>query len=112
MRALLRLSIIGLILAFPAYADTPATLDSLRSAAERGEVEAQYELGVLYEFGFHLPDHRSTALGWYTRAAEQGHAAASKRRDLLKAQLSAAEIEKASQRLPVPATTPSATAQP
>lgn len=86
-------------------ADEDPALAALRVAAERGEVDAQYELGVLYEFGFHLPDHRVAALAWYSRAAEQGSAAAAKRRDLLKGELSAAEVERASRLLAAPAPT-------
>jgi TPR repeat protein len=88
-------------------AEEDPSLASLRMAAERGEVEAQYELAVLYEFGFHLPDHRTSALAWYARAAEQGNAAAAQRRDLLKAELSAAEIEQAGRLLAPPAPTAS-----
>lgn len=86
-------------------AEEDPVLASLRVAAERGEVDAQYELGVLYEFGFHLPDHRVAALAWYLRAAEQGSPAAAKRRDILKGELSAAEVEQASRLLAAPAST-------
>ncbi len=97
--------LVVLCLAPAARAADDPVLASLRVAAERGEVDAQYELGVLYEFGFHLPDHRVAALAWYTRAAEQGNAAAAKRRDLLKTELSALEIEQAGRLLAAPAAT-------
>lgn len=91
------LLIAGLIAALPALADEPTgpSLDALKQAAEQGNVDAQYELGILYEFGFNFPDHKATALAWYSRAAEKGNPLAEKRRDLLKSQLSAADIERA-----------------
>lgn len=76
-----------------------ASLEALRTAAEQGQVDAQYELGVLYEFGYNYPEHAIDAYVWYSRAAEQGNAAAAKRRDLLKARLSAAELERAQTKL-------------
>lgn len=100
------LLLLALLLVPATYAaEEDPVLASLRVAAERGEVDAQYELGVLYEFGFHLPDHRVAALAWYTRAAEQGSPAAAKRRDLLKGVLSTVEVERASRLLAAPAAT-------
>lgn len=93
-KALLLLALFAVSSTVPA-ADEAADLETLRAAAERGEVEAQYELGVLYEFGFNFPEHRPAAFAWYSRAAEQGNPLAAERRDLLKTQLSAAEIERA-----------------
>jgi TPR repeat protein len=72
-----------------------ASLAALRSAAEQGQADAQYELGILYEFGYNFPDHLASAYGWYSRAADQGNAAAVQRRDILKAQLSPSDVEKA-----------------
>lgn len=89
---------IGLLLAAPARATDEAALEALRSAAARGDVDAQYEMGVLYEFGFNMPDNLPSALAWYMAAAEQGDARAIKRRDLLQAQLSAAQVEDARRR--------------
>jgi len=81
-------------LSMTAAADTEG-LAALRAAAERGQVDAQYELGVLYEFGYRFPDHKVAAFAWYSRAAAQGSAAAARRRDLLEMELSAAERERA-----------------
>lgn len=72
-----------------------ATLAALRAAAEQGQPDAQYELGILYEFGYNFPEHLVDAYVWYSRAAKQGNAAAAKRRDLLKARLSPAELGRA-----------------
>ncbi|MFT4089860.1 MAG: energy transducer TonB [Asticcacaulis sp.] len=45
----------------------------LRSKAEAGNAEAQYQLGLLYD---RKPKTRAQALEWYERAAEQNHRAA------------------------------------
>lgn len=71
-----------------------ASLAALRTAAEQGQADAQYELGILYEFGYNFPDHLVSAYLWYSRAADQGNAAAVQRRDLLRARLSPAELER------------------
>ena len=42
--------------------------------AEQGAVDAQYNLGVMYENGQGVPQDDKTAVKWYTLAAEQGHA--------------------------------------
>jgi TPR repeat protein len=89
---------IGLLLAGPARAADEPALEALRAAAAKGDAAAQYEMGVLYEFGFNMPDNLPSALAWYMAAAEQGDARAIKRRDLLQAQLSAAQVEEARRR--------------
>lgn len=75
-----------------------AGLEDIRHDAEKGRTTAQYELGILYEFGFKLPDHETEALAWYSIAAERGNAPAAQRRDLLKARLSAPQVEQAEAR--------------
>jgi TPR repeat protein len=84
-----------------------ASLAALRAAAQQGQADAQYELGILYEFGYNFPDHAIDAYVWYSRAADQGNAAAAKRRDLLKAQLSPAELQRAQREAQTPASTSS-----
>jgi TPR repeat protein len=90
---------IFLLVAGAAAAQTadPGNLDALKRAAEQGQADAQYELGVLYEFGFKWPDHRAVAYVWYNRAADQGNPQAAQRRDALKVQLTPAELERAAQ---------------
>jgi TPR repeat protein len=80
-----------------------ASLAALRTAAEQGQADAQYELGVLYEFGYNFTDHLVSAYAWYSRAADQGNAAAAQRRDLLKGQLSPSDLERAQAQLRAPA---------
>ncbi|HEX7043705.1 MAG TPA: hypothetical protein VF203_03730 [Burkholderiales bacterium] len=78
-----------------AVAAETAGLEALRAAAVSGDADAQYELGILYEFGYHLADHKVLAYAWYARAAAQGHASAARRLDLLQPALSQPEIERA-----------------
>ena len=62
-------------LAVGAQAQTPDT-GALRTRAEQGDVEAQWALGVRYEYGRGVPQDAAEAARWYRLAAEQGHNAA------------------------------------
>ena len=64
-------------------------------AAQRGVVDSQYNLGVLYESGQGLPKNLTEAYIWYSIAAAQGDQFARKHIDLLKQQLSAADLKRA-----------------
>ena len=44
--------------------------------AEKGDAEAQYNLGNLYRVGHGFTENDKTAVKWYTFAARQGHASA------------------------------------
>ena len=44
-----------------------------RAAAEKGHVEAQFELGSMYQFGIGVEKNNFQAAKWYRRAAKQGH---------------------------------------
>jgi len=79
-----------------AYAtDEPPALAALRQSAEQGNRDAQLEIGILYEFGYRMPDNLVPALAWYLRAAEQGSEQAARRRDALMGSMKATEIEEA-----------------
>ena len=52
------------------------TLDAVRQPAEQGDVEAQYNLGVMYGMGRGVPLDDAEAVRWYRLAAEQGEARA------------------------------------
>ena len=41
--------------------------------AERGKSEAQYYLGIMYEYGRGVPEDDTEAVKWYRKAAEQGN---------------------------------------
>jgi len=43
-------------------------------AAEKGHADAQWHLGMLYEYGNGVEKSLSTATTWYRKAAEKGHA--------------------------------------
>lgn len=47
-------------------------LSDLKARAENGDIEAQYDLGMIYERGGHLRNY-AEALKWYKKAAEQEH---------------------------------------
>ena len=47
-----------------------------RKAAEQGDVEAQYDLGLYYYSGRGVKEDLVEAVKWYRMAAEQGHAEA------------------------------------
>jgi TPR repeat protein len=100
-----------------AQVEDPAGLENLRKTAESGDAEAMLELGILYEFGYRMPDNKAPALAWYRLAAEAGNPKASGRAEAIRAGMSPAEIEQANKlyteygasvRRPAPAaTTPS-----
>jgi TPR repeat protein len=49
-----------------------AAVAQLRKAAEQGYASAQYNLGVMYEYGKSVSQDYGEALIWYSKAAEQG----------------------------------------
>ena len=51
-------------------------LDTVRQAADQGDAEAQYNLGVIYNNGEGVPKDDAEAVKWFRLAAEQGHAEA------------------------------------
>lgn len=85
---------LGLLVPLAGHADA----EEIRQDALKGDRAAQYEMGVLYEFGFHLAEHETEALAWYSVAAERGSAPAAQRRALLEARLSAAQRARAEER--------------
>src|SRR6266496_4967168 len=46
---------------------------SLYEAAERGDAEAQFNLGMMYSTGLGIEKDDSAAFRWNQKAAEQGH---------------------------------------
>ncbi len=94
-QSLLLFLLVSLTLPVSALAKDLKSLEDLRAEAERGDPAAQYDMGVLYEFGFNLPDNRAPALAWYMLAADQGNARAAKRRDQLKGRMTPEEVKEA-----------------
>lgn len=68
-------------------------------AAERGVVDSQFNLGVLYESGQGLPQNLSDAYVWYSIASQQGDQLAAQRIEVLSAQLSASQKDSADSRV-------------
>lgn len=50
--------------------------ESLQDAAERGDAEAQFNLGTMRRKGEGAPQDNREAAKWYRLAADQGHAGA------------------------------------
>lgn len=67
----------------------------IESRAYAGDSEAQLEVGILYEFGFYMQNNKVPALAWYILSAAQGNPQATSRRDMLKKELSAEQIDEA-----------------
>lgn len=86
----LALLLIALLAVPPAWADTAAGLAALargdlslgrgllQEAAEAGDAEAAYQLGLLYDAGRGVPADPARALDWLGKAAEAGHAEAAR----------------------------------
>lgn len=70
----------------------------LRQAAEHGDMEAQYRLGMLYAKGTGSRRDNVEAHKWYNLAAAQGHVIAARARDKLSRWMTLAEIYEAQRR--------------
>ena len=53
--------------------DYATAIREWRPLAEQGNVEAQYQLGFMYENSQGVPQDYTKAVGWYRKAAEQGN---------------------------------------
>lgn len=95
MRVLLA-TIISLLVIPVMAADWQGPDDVLQAAA-KGNPEAQLEMGILYQFGFHMPGNRVPALAWYLIAGEQGHQSAAQRGAALEKEMLPTEVEEARQ---------------
>ncbi|HSD96550.1 MAG TPA: hypothetical protein VLB06_05330 [Sulfuricaulis sp.] len=87
--------ILSLVVPVMAGARDLTSLEQMRQTAEQGNAEAQLEMGILYEFGYHMPKNNVTALAWYMHSAAQGNALAVKRSDQLKSHMTPDEIDAA-----------------
>ena len=56
--------------------DYETVLKGLRTPAEQGDAEAQFNLGVMYANGEGVTQDDKEAVKWYRLAAEQGNAEA------------------------------------
>jgi hypothetical protein len=56
--------------------DFATALKEWKPLAEKGDVDAQTNLGLMYQNGWGVPQDDKEAVRWYTLAAEQEHAKA------------------------------------
>ena len=54
--------------------DYVTAMKEYRPLAERGNAEAQYRVGRMYEFGQGVPQDKAKGIAWVRKAAEQNHA--------------------------------------
>ena len=73
-----------------------AALEIFRPLAHEGHAEAQYNLGLMYGLGQGVEESYVHAHMWWTLAAEQGHAAAAKNRDIVAGGMSNEELKRSS----------------
>jgi len=81
LRRLALAGMVALLVGGAPLAQTPEpaqddTLEALRTRANAGDAEAQYNLGLTYATGLDVPHDDVEAAAWFLKAAEQGHAAA------------------------------------
>ena len=70
---------VALLLGAAACAETPEpaqdnSIEAIRTRANAGDAEAQFNLGVMYDAGLGVPQDLVEAVAWYRQAAEQGYA--------------------------------------
>lgn len=53
--------------------ELPMYVTAIKNSAENGEIEAQYNLGMLYAAGKGVSQTYSLAAQWFSMAAQQGH---------------------------------------
>ena len=79
--------------------DMPTAAKWFEKAAERGVVDSQYNLGILFESGQGLPQDMESALMWYSIAGAQGDQMAAGRVNVLRKTLSEEQIARADTRI-------------
>lgn len=80
-------------------ANLPTAAKWFEKAAERGVVDSQFNLGVLFESGQGLPKNVNDAFVWYSIAAAQGDQFAKTRIEVLKSTLDPADLVSAAARV-------------
>ena len=67
------LLLITLILFLPAISQADGLFDFQMKMAKKGNAEAEYKVGEMYETGFGVKKDMNEAKSWVTKAAHQGH---------------------------------------
>jgi len=75
--------------------DTNKQMRQVLRRAERGDIQAQYRLGLLYAAGGNVPQDLVSAHKWFNLAAVAGSGPARRERQELAAIMSAAEVAEA-----------------
>ena len=75
--------------------DYPTAVRLIRPLAERGDANAQYNLGVLYDNGLGVPQDRVRAYMWLNLAAMQGRESAATIRDLVTLLMTPVQVSEA-----------------
>ena len=65
--------LLALLLLQVADAGAEVSIKQLRQSAERGNVKAQFNLGLKYAYGEGVHQNAAEAVNWYRKAADQGH---------------------------------------
>ena len=76
LRARLGFTVVAVLLVFAVTAFVADKGEALRGAAEKGDAQVQYILGLMYYKGYGVAKNRQEAVVWCRRAADQGHAQA------------------------------------
>jgi TPR repeat protein len=71
------LVLISLILFLPSVSRADGLFDFQMKLAKKGNPEAQFKVGEMYETGFGVKEDKAEATSWITKAADQGHETAS-----------------------------------
>ena len=71
----LRLLLLFTLFNLPVLLAVP-NIDELRAEAEKGDVKAQFILGLMYNSGSGVSQDLAVAVNWCRKAAEQGNATA------------------------------------
>jgi len=66
-------ALITLAFLFPAMAYADGLFDFQMKLAKKGNAEAEYKVGEMYETGFGVKKDMTEAMNWITKSANQGH---------------------------------------
>ena len=67
------LMLITLLLCMPMIVQADGLFDFQMKLAQKGNAEAQFKVGEMYETGFGVKEDKTEAANWITKAADQGH---------------------------------------
>lgn len=82
------------LLSFSCFAHANGVVELTRKA-ELGDVNSQYELGIMYQKGEGIPQNYKNAYIWFSLAAAKGHNEAIKKRNIIEEKLTREQLGKA-----------------